>query len=150
MRVSSRGALASRGSRSSPGSFASSTHLVCFLVREQRELLERAGQRGAPASRALLVRNVHGGARHDGCLSLRYWFCARNPAGASVTSRRLRRAAGCVSGGQRVNFGGGREERTVGAFERVRGASSRVPEPGPGRSRLEKRASAKRETLVSD
>jgi len=47
------------------GSFASSTHLVCFLVREQRELLERAGQRGAPASRALLVRNVHGGARHD-------------------------------------------------------------------------------------
>ena len=83
-------------------------------------------------------------------LSLAVLVLSSNPAGASVTSRRLRRAAGCVSGGQRVNFGGGREERTVGAFERVRGASSRAPEPGPGRSRLEKRASAKRETLVSD
>ena len=34
--------------------------------------------------------------------------------------------------------GGGREEQTVGAFERVRGASSRAPEPGPGRSRPRK------------
>ena len=84
----------------SDGFSSANTHLVCFLVREHRELLERAGQRGASRARVRLVRNVHGGARHGVCSSGTDWFSVAG--GASVTSRRRRCAAGVGSGGQRV------------------------------------------------
>ena len=97
-----------------PDGFSSAnTHLVCFLVREHRELLERAGQRGASRARVRLVRNVHGGARHGVCSSGTDWFSVAG--GASVTT--AVRGGGWL--GRSARRGGGGRECQTAARSRV-------------------------------
>ena len=103
-----------RGGDPIPDGFSSAnTHLVCFLVREHRELLERAGQRGASRARVRLVRNVHGGARHGVCSSGTDWFSVAG--GASVTT--AVRGGGWL--GRSARRGGGGRERQTAARSRA-------------------------------
>ena len=103
-----------RGGDPIPDGFSSAnTHLVCFLVREHRELLERAGQRGASRARVRLVRNVHGGARHGVCSSGTDWFSVAG--GASVTT--AVRGGGWL--GRSARRGGGGRECQTAARSRV-------------------------------
>ena len=98
----------------SDGFSSANTHLVCFLVREHRELLERAGQRGASRARVRFVRNVHGGARHLllGTLTGSLWRAVR----------RSRRGDGVRGGGwlgRSARRGGGGRECQTAARSRV-------------------------------
>jgi hypothetical protein len=97
----------------SDGFSSANTHLVCFLVREHRELLERAGQRGASRARVRLVRNVHGGARQGVCSSGTDWFSVAG--GASVTT--AVRGGGWL--GRSARRGGGGRERQTAARSRA-------------------------------
>ena len=146
MRVSSRGALAA-GFPFPTGSFARNAPRLSSGPRTARAPRTRWSARSACLPSSPRAECSWGGST---CLRLAVLvLCQQSGRCVGHVEATAARGGVCLGRSAR-DGGGGREEQTVGAFERVRGASSRAPEPGPGRSRPRKRASAPRETLVSD